>query len=681
MGFTSFTVNSIVNQEPTSTVLMDQYTPSSTELTAETGNSTYNNGSSSSYSNGNTFIGSTPSTILFFIAVSVGVIIGLLFVFFTIRYFIRSKYGVLPTPLADRGIRRRNSGDFGNGNNGSAGGGATGVRFGRFSRFGVVQDPFTSSIINIRSAGTVSDVNREISAATAANASRSLLLSLDLYTHIFTNPDIQQRIHFLRTHDLISNLTESNLNSGIHGGRGRRRRRQRRRFSKMKKLTMEEVEKLFPQKTYYEWLHGGKERDAQIREGQIKEEEEEDESLQNQYDTLENNLGAVGGIVTVTDEDNSLNTLHTAQEQLDYNSDKTMEMKNISGIERRRVVSEDGFGVIDGERTYTGISRQATWNDNNNNLVSTQDNYQNEVVVEKEEEEEEKEKEEKDNDEAENEKRSLHFDSGSCAICLELIDSEEIVRGLICGHVFHASCLDPWLTKRRACCPMCKRDYLFKRDYNQGGTSGGDNGEGNGNHSNIRNNSRNGVDEEGEAEDGGGGGDENEDDDDEEDDDITFALEELQNNTTLQALIQDLLPLSDRAELVLGNPRYQNMHLEERARERARAKYGGFFKRIWWRIIGITREDLFHWSILTIAREEDVLGASSNVNANVNANLNLNVNANATGENGAEGNASRLNTGETFQTGSDVSRTNENEDHQLNTNNNANDRAFVENRV
>jgi hypothetical protein len=30
---------------------------------------------------------------------------------------------------------------------------------------------------------------------------------------------------------------------------------------------------------------------------------------------------------------------------------------------------------------------------------------------------------------------------------------------LTCGHAFHAVCLDPWLTSRRACCPLCKADY------------------------------------------------------------------------------------------------------------------------------------------------------------------------------------------------------------------------------
>jgi len=44
----------------------------------------------------------------------------------------------------------------------------------------------------------------------------------------------------------------------------------------------------------------------------------------------------------------------------------------------------------------------------------------------------------------------------SCAICIDTLEQDDDIRGLTCGHAFHAGCLDPWLTSRRACCPLAK---------------------------------------------------------------------------------------------------------------------------------------------------------------------------------------------------------------------------------
>ncbi|KAJ2964839.1 hypothetical protein NQZ79_g248 [Umbelopsis isabellina] len=45
----------------------------------------------------------------------------------------------------------------------------------------------------------------------------------------------------------------------------------------------------------------------------------------------------------------------------------------------------------------------------------------------------------------------------SCSICLEHFNSMVKVRMLPCKHAFHPGCIDPWLTKHSAECPMCKR--------------------------------------------------------------------------------------------------------------------------------------------------------------------------------------------------------------------------------
>ncbi|XP_014810857.1 PREDICTED: E3 ubiquitin-protein ligase RNF128 isoform X1 [Calidris pugnax] len=50
-------------------------------------------------------------------------------------------------------------------------------------------------------------------------------------------------------------------------------------------------------------------------------------------------------------------------------------------------------------------------------------------------------------------------DGDSCVVCIELYKPNEVVRILICNHLFHKSCIDPWLLEHRTC-PMCKCDIL-----------------------------------------------------------------------------------------------------------------------------------------------------------------------------------------------------------------------------
>jgi len=64
----------------------------------------------------------------------------------------------------------------------------------------------------------------------------------------------------------------------------------------------------------------------------------------------------------------------------------------------------------------------------------------------------------------------------TCAICIDTLEDDDDVRGLTCGHAFHAGCVDPWLTSRRACCPLCKADYYTPKPRpNQDGQDGANN--------------------------------------------------------------------------------------------------------------------------------------------------------------------------------------------------------------
>ncbi|KAF0897913.1 hypothetical protein E2562_001621 [Oryza meyeriana var. granulata] len=47
-----------------------------------------------------------------------------------------------------------------------------------------------------------------------------------------------------------------------------------------------------------------------------------------------------------------------------------------------------------------------------------------------------------------------------CVFCLSRVDDGEEVRELRCRHVFHRACLDGWLVRPRATCPLC-RDCLL----------------------------------------------------------------------------------------------------------------------------------------------------------------------------------------------------------------------------
>ncbi|XP_024192476.1 E3 ubiquitin-protein ligase SDIR1 isoform X1 [Rosa rugosa] len=46
-------------------------------------------------------------------------------------------------------------------------------------------------------------------------------------------------------------------------------------------------------------------------------------------------------------------------------------------------------------------------------------------------------------------------DELTCSVCLEQVNTGELIRSLPCLHQFHASCIDPWL-RQQGTCPVCK---------------------------------------------------------------------------------------------------------------------------------------------------------------------------------------------------------------------------------
>ena len=47
---------------------------------------------------------------------------------------------------------------------------------------------------------------------------------------------------------------------------------------------------------------------------------------------------------------------------------------------------------------------------------------------------------------------------GNCPVCQSEWQLGDEVRVLPCGHQFHTHCIDHWLTKHQASCPLCKKD-------------------------------------------------------------------------------------------------------------------------------------------------------------------------------------------------------------------------------
>lgn len=434
------------------------------------------------------FVGNTPSTILFFLALAVGVFIALLFVFFTMRYFVRLKFGVHVYPMN----QRRN------------------------------QD---------RPPPEVQPLTRTPNPSWGPGGAGS---RREFFYHL----------EYIRNHNYVRGEL---LERRLHNGRRRRRRRRGGRYARMKKLTQTEVDTLFPRKSYADWLDGGKERDHENRDGVLQEEADLQRAAGVVGDTVEINAAQEKQLQHLPPRDTiDLSRLEALSDLVDLAEGGLTSKQPVSlDLSSAEATSEEVHSLVENTlRSSEGHDLADVPN------IELDDLSLKPLVGPLHD-------------------LDLHFTSGTCAICLEVLEQEDVVRGLICGHVFHSDCLDPWLTKRRACCPTCKRDYFYKNPNTEAPTPESP--------------------------------DEGQEETPEEDaDDDSIDYDALRDNLEFRSLIQELIPTDERVRMILNDETLAEYNLEERGMEIANAKYGHNFKVLWWKLMGIKKSDLLNWAVLSI---------------------------------------------------------------------------------